>query len=70
LAQEADRALSVLCECASEARCISVLLSHCGHKTPMARTRVAAHLDEMCSSNGCLAGLATSNWTLLERLVK
>lgn len=69
LGLEADRALSVMCQCTSESRCITALLSVANHKTPTVRTKVASHLDQMVSGGG-LRSTLLNNWSLTERLFK
>jgi hypothetical protein len=69
LAAEADRALTILCSHASEARCVVALVNNANHKSPHARARVAAHLDEICSS-GNLGTLAMNYWALAEKMFK
>ena len=71
LATEADRALSAVCSCVSEARALAALLAAgLGHKSPHVRCRAAAHLDEVAAGGAGLEGVAASNWALTDRLFK
>lgn len=72
LAQESDKALSVICASVSESRALSALIAAgAGHKSPHVRSRAAAHLDEVAAGGKGLEPLLRSgNWPLLDRLFK
>lgn len=72
LAQEAAKALSLICGAVSEAKALSALIAAgASHKSPHVRSRAAAHLDEVAAGGAGLEALLRSgNWAVLDRLFK
>eukprot|EP00798_Chlamydomonas_sp_ICE-L_P017057 gene17057-23352_t len=52
LASQADKALSDMCNCATDTRAILALICSANHKSPNVRGRVASHLDGIMEGGG------------------
>jgi hypothetical protein len=72
LAQQADKALSGVCNAVSESHALSALVAAgAKHKSPHVRCRAAAHLDEVAAGGAGLEALLRSgNWAVLDRVFK
>lgn len=72
LAQEAAKALSLICGSVSESKALSALIAAgATHKSPHVRSRTAAHLDEVAAGGaGLKAALRSGNWAVLDKVFK
>lgn len=69
LALEADKALSIMVRCVSEARSINSLTALSSHKSNFVKAKVASHLVEILEGGSARAVLL-NNWAVTEKLFK